>query len=211
MVLKKIFNKIKLVFQIISKKFVLIKYNNYTISIYYRKQGAQIGEECYLGIRKFPSEPYLVKIGNKVLIADGTTLITHTSGWNFRDRIPDLHWFGKIEIGDNCYIGAGVIILPNVTIGENCLISAGAVVTKDMPPNSVVAGVPAKVIGNINDLFDKMKSQWVLQKPPGYMSEVIAGKKYNRKELSYINQLPRNKELLRKHLINYFWGESYQK
>ena len=51
-----------------------------------------------------------------------------------------------IKIGDNCYIGAGVTILGPVTIGNNVTIGAGAVVTKDVPDNAVVAGVPAKVV-----------------------------------------------------------------
>lgn len=53
---------------------------------------------------------------------------------------------GKIEIGDNCYISTGVTILGPVKIGNNVTIGAGAVVTKDIPDNAVVGGVPAKVI-----------------------------------------------------------------
>jgi len=51
-----------------------------------------------------------------------------------------------INIGYNCYIGAGATILGPITIGNNVTIAAGAVVTKDVPDNAVVAGVPAKVI-----------------------------------------------------------------
>lgn len=51
-----------------------------------------------------------------------------------------------ISIGKNCWIGAKVTILDGVTIGSNCVIAAGAVVTKDMPSNAVIGGVPAKVI-----------------------------------------------------------------
>jgi acetyltransferase-like isoleucine patch superfamily enzyme len=51
-----------------------------------------------------------------------------------------------IRIGRNCWIGSKVTILDGVTIGENCVIAAGAVVTKNMPPNSVIGGVPARVI-----------------------------------------------------------------
>jgi acetyltransferase-like isoleucine patch superfamily enzyme len=50
------------------------------------------------------------------------------------------------RIGRNCFIGGESIILPGVTIGDNCVIGAGSVVTRDVPPNSVVAGNPAKVI-----------------------------------------------------------------
>ena len=50
----------------------------------------------------------------------------------------------------NAWIGAGAMILPGVTIGENAIVAAGAVVTKDVPDNTVVAGVPAKIVRNIN-------------------------------------------------------------
>ena len=56
--------------------------------------------------------------------------------------ITDYH----VNIGDNCYISTGAIILAPINIGDNVTIAAGAVVTKDVPDNSVVAGVPAKVI-----------------------------------------------------------------
>lgn len=52
----------------------------------------------------------------------------------------------QISIGDNCYISTGVIILGNVSIGNNVTIAAGAVVTKDVPDDCVVGGVPAKII-----------------------------------------------------------------
>ncbi|MFK7922598.1 MAG: DapH/DapD/GlmU-related protein [Bacteroidia bacterium] len=55
-----------------------------------------------------------------------------------------------IKIGSNCWIGAKVTILDGVTIGDNCVIAAGAVVNKSIPSNSVVAGVPAKVIKQID-------------------------------------------------------------
>lgn len=60
-------------------------------------------------------------------------------------KSPDLTDY-HITIGDNCYISTGVTILAPITIGNNVTIAAGAVVTKDVPDNTVVAGVPAKVV-----------------------------------------------------------------
>jgi len=57
---------------------------------------------------------------------------------------------GKIIIQDDAWIGAGAIILPNVTIGKGAVVGAGAVVTKDVPPYTVVAGVPAKEIKKLD-------------------------------------------------------------
>ncbi len=53
---------------------------------------------------------------------------------------------GEVRIGDYCWIGTRAIILKGVTLGDNSIVGAGAVVTKDVPPNAVVAGNPAKII-----------------------------------------------------------------
>lgn len=65
---------------------------------------------------------------------------------------------GKVQIGNNCFIGHRAIILPNVTIGDNVIVGAGSVVTKDTPPNSVIAGAPAKVISSTSDYIQKVSS-----------------------------------------------------
>lgn len=54
-----------------------------------------------------------------------------------------------MKIGNDCWFGANVVVCPGVTIGDNCVIGAGSVVTKDVPANSFVAGVPAHVIRTI--------------------------------------------------------------
>ncbi|TEZ49613.1 maltose O-acetyltransferase [Escherichia coli] len=56
-----------------------------------------------------------------------------------------------ITIGNNVWIGSHVVINPGVTIGDNSVIGAGSIVTKDIPPNVVAAGVPCRVIREIND------------------------------------------------------------
>jgi galactoside O-acetyltransferase len=62
------------------------------------------------------------------------------------DIIDQKHESGDITIGNDVWIGAGVIVLPGVSIGDHCVIGAGAVVTQDIPPKSVAVGVPAKAI-----------------------------------------------------------------
>ncbi len=57
----------------------------------------------------------------------------------------------RIVLKRNCWIGANSIILPGVTVGENSLVAAGSVVTKDVPADSVVAGVPARVIKKVTE------------------------------------------------------------
>lgn len=61
----------------------------------------------------------------------------------------------KIEIFDNVFIGANAIIIGDVKIGPNAIVAAGSVVTKDVPPNSVVGGNPARVISDMNTFVDK--------------------------------------------------------
>ncbi|WP_367118968.1 DapH/DapD/GlmU-related protein [Methanoculleus sp.] len=63
-----------------------------------------------------------------------------------KDIYPSFEMFGTVCIHHDAWVGAGVIILPGVTVGEHSIVGAGAVVTKDIPPYTVVAGVPAKVI-----------------------------------------------------------------
>lgn len=63
----------------------------------------------------------------------------------FGKKTPDVD-YGCIEVGNNCYFGTGCTILGPVKIGNNVIVGAGAVVTKDVPDNCTVAGVPAKII-----------------------------------------------------------------
>lgn len=68
---------------------------------------------------------------------------------NYTRRNQGLEKALPIKVGNNCWFGADVSVMPGVTIGAGCVIAAGAVVTKDMPNNSLIAGVPAKVIKTI--------------------------------------------------------------
>jgi len=145
----------------------LSRYDNFTIGEYFRKQGAQIGENCFIASRSLGTEPYLVKLGNHVLIASGVIFHTHDGGtWIFREEMPELKVFGPIVIEDNCLIGPNSQLLPNITIGKNSIIGAGSVVISDIPPNSLVMGVPARRIGSIEKYKEKCMKRCAEQKPP---------------------------------------------
>lgn len=88
-----------------------------------------------------------ITIGNNVLIAPKVNLITIGHPLNPTDRRAT--YTAPITIQNGVWIGAGASIIPGVTIGENSVVATGAVVTKDVPPNTVVAGIPAKIIKNI--------------------------------------------------------------
>lgn len=130
---------------------------------YIQRRGGQIGAETILlsGADCFGSEPYLVNIGDKCLISSNVSFITHDGAVSvlnnlnlFEDRIDKMR---AIKVGDNTFIGTGVVIMPGVTIGNNCVIGAGSVVTKSVPDFACVAGVPAKYICSIYEYADKNK------------------------------------------------------
>lgn len=134
-----------------------------------RKKGVKIGEGCEIFKNAvFGTEPYLITIGNNVRITRNVQFITHDGAlWVLRnagkiDKNADK--FGEIVIGDNCNIGWNAVIMPGVTIGENSIIGVGAIVTKDVPANSVAAGVPAKVIEDIDTYCAKVTPHTVITK-----------------------------------------------
>lgn len=87
---------------------------------------------------------------------------------------------GCIEVGDNVMIGANSTVLPNVRIGSNVIIGAGSIVTKDIPDNSVAAGVPCRVIGKFEDLVEKRKSVVAFDTAEDYWGNFY--KKYEQTE-----------------------------
>jgi acetyltransferase-like isoleucine patch superfamily enzyme len=68
-----------------------------------------------------------------------------SNGWH--DKSSFVPASGPVSIGSGCWIGVNATIIGSVSIGTNSIIAAGAIVNKDVPPNSIVAGVPAKIIG----------------------------------------------------------------
>lgn len=143
----------------------------YTAIAYAKFIGVSIGNDCHIATKEFGSEPYLITIGNKVQVTNGVRFLTHSGGWCFRNKYPNLDAFGKIIIKDNVYIGSSAIILPGVTIGCNTMIGAGSVVTKSVPDNTVVAGNPAKVIASIAEVERKFLSNNVESKGMNYLDK----------------------------------------
>jgi acetyltransferase-like isoleucine patch superfamily enzyme len=126
----------------------------------YVRAGLKLGQDVrVIGKPDFGSEPYLIEIGDHVTMSSNVTFITHDGAtWVFRHLPPYLGMqrFGRIVIGDNCFIGANAIIMPGVSIGSNSVVGAGAVVTRSVPANSVVAGVPARYVCSYEQYVERM-------------------------------------------------------
>lgn len=133
---------------------------------YLRKQGVKIGENCLINTMSFSTEPYLIEIGNRTIIASAVEFFTHDGSVHcFRDEFDGIVC-GKIKIGNNVFIGAKSIILMNTTIGNNCIVGAGSVVRGKFPDNSVIMGNPAKVVSNFN--IQKM----IFRNSKGYLNTI---------------------------------------
>lgn len=126
--------------------------------IYKHHVFAECGENLFFQPRKLPADPKFIKFHNNVVVAADVTFVNHDVLYVlFRNMSeePVVQHIECIEIMDNVFIGLGAIIMPGVKIGPNAVIAAGSIVTKDVPPNSIVGGNPAKVIGEFQPLFDK--------------------------------------------------------
>ena len=108
-----------------------------------------IGDHTRIGLHNTIIGP--VEIGSHVNLAQGITVTALNHNFDDTQKRIDEQGVSTIPvtIEDDVWIGANAVILPGVTIGNHCVVAAGAVVTKDVPPHSLVAGVPAKVIKNI--------------------------------------------------------------
>lgn len=143
------------------KIYELVRYNDTTIAEKFRKQGAKVGKNCFIQIRHLSSEPYLVEIGDNVSIAYGVDFMTHDgASVIFRDELPYLRFFGKILIEDNCFIGAGAIIIAGVKIGKNSVIGPNATVISDVKPGSIMIGNPAIRVSTVEKYKQKCLQEW---------------------------------------------------
>ena len=112
-----------------------------------------IGEGSYLNFNCNFVDDGKITIGKKVMVGPAVTIAT--VGHPIHPELREYMYTDEVEIGDNCWIGAGVTICPGVHIGENTVIGAGSVVTKDIPANSVAVGNPCQVIREIDERDNK--------------------------------------------------------
>lgn len=113
------------------------------------------GWQIFVGARTFANfglvalDVARITIGEDVQIGPNVQLLTPTHPIEPEPRRRKIEGGRPITIGDNVWLGGGVIVLPGVTIGENTVVGAGAVVVRDLPPNVVAVGNPARVVRRI--------------------------------------------------------------
>lgn len=118
-----------------------------------------VGQDCFINYCGIFLDSAPITLGNGVWIGANVTLATplhpliasERLNADYPDGRHDLEYAAPITIKDGCWICSGATICGGVTIGENSIVAAGSVVTKDVPPNCIVSGVPAKLMRVIDE------------------------------------------------------------
>lgn len=150
---------------------------------YIKRHGGlhEMGENCFILPGTVFTDPEYVSLGNNVWLSDAW-ISCHDGSAIMVSRAygVKLDAVGPVKIRDDVFIGVGAKILAGVTIGPRAIVGAGAVVTRDVPPNSVVAGNPARVIRSLDEHFEILKQRsdaypWnpLIQKREGGFDPVI--------------------------------------
>jgi|GEM_PF-3003237 len=106
------------------------------ISESWRQRGAQIGKNVRILGQLDQVNPHLISIGDNSVVGGHSALLAHG---------PTKEG-ARCTLGKNVYVGFGAIVLQGVSVGDNSIVGAGAVVAQDVPPNSIVAGNPARIV-----------------------------------------------------------------
>lgn len=121
----------------------------------FRASGIKIGGDVFISLGMVILDDYrpLVSIGDRTAFGNYVSLVAASGPNNsLLKKLPEVNRYIKykpITIENDIWVGSGVIVLPGVTIGEKSIIGAGAVVTRDIPPYSIAAGTPARVIESL--------------------------------------------------------------
>jgi len=159
--LKKLLNKIHRLY--IYKSY---KKNSDSYIQWLRIKGVSVGDNTIVhdpsAITIDVSRPELLRIGSHVYLHKGTTIMTHDwASWCFVEKYNDfIPSHGRVEIGNNVWLGENVTILKGVTVGDNVIIGAGSIVTRSIPSNTVAVGVPAKIVSSLDEYYQKRKEQY---------------------------------------------------
>ncbi len=149
-ILGKIGNEVRHALNLLLLFSAMVMPNSQLKRLLYRLRGTSIGERTDIAALVFMDEMHTerISIGDNVDIGPRAILLTHDSSQhtirNERSTIV-----GDVDVEDNCFIGAGAIILPGVRVGAGSIVAAGSVVANDVPPSTLVGGVPARKIKSL--------------------------------------------------------------
>lgn len=111
--------------------------------------GIRLGEHVFINANCTFLDGAFITIGAHTLIGPDVRIYTPHHPMDYIDRRENREYAYPVTIGEDCWIGGGAVICPGVTIGSRSVVGAGSVVTKDVPPDTLVAGNPARIIRRI--------------------------------------------------------------
>jgi acetyltransferase-like isoleucine patch superfamily enzyme len=166
-------------------------------------RGMKIGKRTrFVGSHDFGTEPFLITVGDDCLIANDASFLTHDGaiqiplvrdGSSFDAVYSKQSRFGKIIIGNNCFIGYRAILLPGTYIGDNTIVAAGSVVRGEFPSDVVIGGNPGKILQGLTEYESKNR---------GYIIDLTEKKKFETRkakilaDCSVIRHIPRQAKTL---------------
>lgn len=157
---------------LVKVKFKFFGNNKEIISNYFRKYGMKIGERCNICCNIMTMEPFMVDIGENVTISGNVKLVTHDNSVA-KLNVGGADVFGRIKIGDNCFIGQNSIVMYGVELANNIIVAAGSVVCNSFSEsNIVIGGNPARKIGMWNSLREKSAPLAISRTKARQMAEI---------------------------------------
>jgi acetyltransferase-like isoleucine patch superfamily enzyme len=115
-------------------------------------RGISIGRDVFVNYDVFIDNAAPVSIGDRVSFGQGVRIVTGTHTMGTDDRRAGPYTSAPVRVEEGAWVGAYATLLPGVTVGRGALVAAGALVTKDVPPDTLVAGVPAAIVRELPPL-----------------------------------------------------------
>lgn len=135
-------------------------FKNHEILVnYYRRGGCRIGQDCLICSDIMTQEPFLISIGDRCVISTDVVFVTHD--YSISRVIPDKsNIYGRIQIGNNCFIGTRSVLMYGIELPDNVIVAAGSVVVNSFEDsNIVIAGNPARIVGTWDDMYKKYEDK----------------------------------------------------
>lgn len=145
------------------------------------KNGMKVGKNVY-GLTSCTIDyghSWLIEIGDDVIFGPQVYLLAHDTSTK---RSTGYTRIGKIKIGNKCFFGARVFIMPNVEIGENTIVGANSLVSKSFPANVVIAGNPAKIICTVEEYEQRVCKEFETVPIFDYSYTILGGVTDDKKQ-----------------------------